>query len=57
MRDWSNGSPDFDLYVYDPNGNLVGRSEGTSRQETVTFNPTVTGTYKITELTGFHPTV
>jgi serine protease AprX len=47
MKDWSNGSPDFDLYVYDPNGNLVGKSEGTTRQETVTFNPTVTGTYQI----------
>jgi serine protease AprX len=51
IKDWTaglfGGKPDFDLYVYDPNGNLVGRSEGTKRQELVTFNPTVTGTYTI----------
>lgn len=45
---WPFGSsPDFDLYVYNPQGNLVGSSEGTARQELVTFNPTVTGTYTI----------
>jgi serine protease AprX len=47
MRDWSSGNPDFDLYVYDPSGKLVGKSEGIKRQETVTFNPSVTGTYTI----------
>jgi serine protease AprX len=51
IKDWKaslfGGKPDFDLYVYDPNGNLVGKSEGTKRQETVSFNPTVTGTYTI----------
>lgn len=47
MRDWSNGNPDFDLYIYNPSGTLVGKSEGTTRQELVTFTPTVTGTYKI----------
>jgi serine protease AprX len=48
MTNWSSGSPDFDLYIYNPSGSLVGKSEGTSRQELVTFNPSVTGTYKIT---------
>jgi serine protease AprX len=51
MRDWTSSwfssSPDFDLYVYNPSGTLVGSSEGTSRQELVTFTPTVTGTYTI----------
>lgn len=41
------GSPDFDLYVYKPDGTLAGSSEGTKRQELVTFTPTVTGTYTI----------
>jgi serine protease AprX len=41
------GSPDFDLYVYDPSGTLVGSGEGTKRQELVTFNPAVTGTYTV----------
>ncbi|AZR72129.1 peptidase S8 [Anoxybacter fermentans] len=39
--------PDFDLYVYDPNGNLVASSETSRRQEDVHFTPTMTGTYKI----------
>lgn len=41
------GTPDFDLYVYDPNGNLVGSSEGTKRQELVSFDPAMTGNYTI----------
>lgn len=41
------GTPDFDLYVYSPSGSLVGSSTGTTRQELVTFNPTVTGNYTI----------
>lgn len=48
MPAWSSGRPDFDLYVYDPNGTLVGKAEGTKRQELVAFNPSKTGTYKIT---------
>lgn len=41
------GSPDFDLYVYNPSGTLVGSSEGTERQEIVSFTPTTTGNYTI----------
>ncbi len=40
-------SKDFDLYVYSPSGSLVGSSETTTRQETVSFMPTTTGTYQI----------
>ncbi|MCX7568370.1 S8 family serine peptidase [Tumebacillus sp. DT12] len=51
MRDhtssWFSSSPDFDLFVYNPSGTLVNKSEGTTRQELVTFNPTVTGTYRV----------
>ncbi|MFT9486792.1 MAG: S8 family serine peptidase [Tepidibacillus sp.] len=51
ISDWVSGffggSPDFDLYVYDPNGTLVGKAEGTERQELVTFSPGVTGDYTI----------
>ena len=48
MPGWtSSTSPDFDLFVYNPSGTLVGRAEGTSRQELVTFTPTVTGTYTV----------
>jgi serine protease AprX len=39
---------DFDLFVYNPSGTLVAKSEGTTRQELVTFLPTVTGAYKVT---------
>jgi serine protease AprX len=39
---------DFDLFVYNPSGTLVAKSEGVTRQELVTFNPTVTGAYKVT---------
>lgn len=41
------GTPDFDLYVYDPQGTLVGSSEGVERQELVTFTPSSTGDYTI----------
>lgn len=48
MTNWvSSTSPDFDLYVYNPSGSLVAKSEGITRQELVTFNPTVTGNYTI----------
>lgn len=48
MRDWTfSTSPDFDLFVYNPYGTLVGSSEGTTRQKLVTFTPTVTGTYTV----------
>ncbi|MBO8156562.1 MAG: S8 family serine peptidase [Bacillaceae bacterium] len=44
---WFSSDPDFDIYVYDPNGNLVAESEGTQRQETISFTPAQTGTYQI----------
>ncbi|MBY6035041.1 S8 family serine peptidase [Fictibacillus nanhaiensis] len=44
---WFSSSPDFDVYVYNPSGTLVAKAEGTKRQETISFKPTVTGTYKI----------
>lgn len=48
MPNWSGSStPDFDLYVYNPSGTVVASSLGTTRQETVGFTPTVTGTYTI----------
>ncbi|MDP8911541.1 MAG: S8 family serine peptidase, partial [Actinomycetota bacterium] len=40
-------TPDFDLYLYDPAGTLVGRSETTSRQERVGYVPTATGKYTL----------
>lgn len=48
MPNWSSSTnPDFDLYLYNPSGTLVAKSEGSTRQETVTYTPTSTGTYKI----------
>lgn len=44
---WFSSSPDFDVYVYNPSGTLVSKAEGTKRQETISFKPTVTGNYKI----------
>jgi serine protease AprX len=44
---WFSSSPDFDVYVYNPSGTLVAKAEGTKRQETISFKPTVTGNYKI----------
>jgi serine protease AprX len=40
-------SPDFDLYLYNPAGTLVARAETVSRQETVGYKPTGTGTYTL----------
>jgi serine protease AprX len=51
MPDWSGfwfwTDPDFDVYLYDPSGVQVGKAEGVARQETITFTPTKTGTYKL----------
>lgn len=44
---WFGGSPDFDVYVYDPSGVQVGKAEGTKRQETISFTPSTTGTYTL----------
>ncbi|TCP52408.1 serine protease AprX [Tumebacillus sp. BK434] len=48
MPNWTSSStPDFDLYLTNPSGTQVGSSLSTSRQETITFQPTVTGTYTV----------
>ena len=48
MVDWASSTdPDFDLYLISPSGSTVGSSEGTNRQETITYTPTTTGTYTI----------
>ncbi|ASS75829.1 peptidase S8 [Tumebacillus algifaecis] len=48
MPNWTSSSaPDFDLYLTNPSGTQVASSLGTSRQETITFQPTVTGTYTV----------
>ncbi|MCF6094290.1 S8 family serine peptidase [Microaerobacter geothermalis] len=51
IPDWTSSFfstyPDFDIYVYNPSGTLVASSEGTKRQETITFTPTTTGTYQL----------
>lgn len=46
MPDW-NSNTDFDIYLYDSNGNQLKRSIGTSRQEQLSFTPTSTGIYKL----------
>ena len=43
----SASSPDFDLYLLDPNGTTVAQSEFTTRQEELGYIPTVTGTYTV----------
>ncbi len=40
-------SPDFDMYLLDPNGNQVASSVFQSRQEEFGFRPTATGTYTL----------
>ncbi|MCX7903127.1 MAG: S8 family serine peptidase [Caloramator sp.] len=40
-------SIDFDIYLYNPSGTLVAKSEGSTRQEQIRYLPTSTGTYKI----------
>jgi serine protease AprX len=48
MTNWSSSTnPDFDLYLYNPSGTQVAASEGTTRQETILYQPTVTGTYTV----------
>ncbi len=49
MSNW-NGSadPDFDMALFDPGSNQVGNDAiGTQRQETITHQPTQTGTYQL----------
>jgi serine protease AprX len=38
---------DFDLFLFDPNGNQVASSEFITRQEDLGFKPTLTGTYTL----------
>jgi serine protease AprX len=46
VQEWLMGS-DFDVYLYNPSGILVAYSNGETRQETISFRPLVTGTYRI----------
>lgn len=51
MPDWTSSwffsDPDFDVYVYGPDGTIVASSEGIERQETISFVPQKEGTYTI----------
>lgn len=48
MPDWASSSdPDFDIKLYDPSGEQVASSAGIKRQETIAYQPSVTGTYKL----------
>jgi len=48
MPGWSgSGSPDFDLYVFNPDGSELGRATGSTRQETLTKRIAQTGTYRM----------
>ncbi len=48
MPSWTGSrTPDFDLYLYNPSGTSVASSSASTRQETINFTPTVTGTYQI----------
>lgn len=45
---WSGTSnPDFDIYLLNPSGVQVAKSDGTSRQETIGILPTVTGDWTL----------
>lgn len=44
--DWSL-LKDFDIYLYKPDGTKVASSETATRQETISYKPTIAGTYKI----------
>jgi serine protease AprX len=46
INSWSS-TKDFDLYLYNPSGTQVASSAGTTRQETILYQPTVTGQYRI----------
>jgi serine protease AprX len=43
----SASTPDFDLYLYDPNGAQVAAAYTTRRQDELGYKPTATGTYKL----------
>jgi serine protease AprX len=46
MPSWTS-SQDFDLYLYNPSGTQVASATGTTREEYIGYNPTVTGNYTI----------
>ncbi len=43
----NSSSVDFDIYLINPSGVQVASAYGTLRQETLTYQPTVTGTYQL----------
>lgn len=47
IPNWAVSGPDFDIYLYSPSGALLKSSLGTTRQETITYTPTQTGTYTL----------
>ncbi len=58
MTNWSSSSsPNFNLYLYNPSGTQVAAGTGSTRQETIGYTPTVTGTYqaKVLSSTGSGP--
>jgi len=44
---WLGGTPDFDIYIYDPAGKEIGKSTGTKRQEIIAVSISATGTYTL----------
>ena len=58
MPNWSSTSdPDFDIYLLNPSGAQVAKSDGTARQETIGILPTITGdwTLRVVSYTGSGP--
>ena len=48
MSNWNTSAdPDFDMTLFDPSSNQVGSATGIKRQETITHQPTQTGTYQL----------
>ncbi|MFO7171420.1 MAG: S8 family serine peptidase [Bacillota bacterium] len=46
INNWTS-TRDFDIYLYNPAGQVVAQSTGTQRQEQILFQPTTTGTYQL----------
>jgi len=48
MPEWSSSTtPNFELYLMNPSGTQVASATSRTRQETINYKPTVTGTYTI----------
>ncbi len=48
MSNWSgSANPDFDMTLFDPGDNQVGSATGIQRQDTITHQPSQTGTYRL----------